>query len=76
MGSISGSRRSPGVGNGNPLQWATPVFLPGDHYREKSLEGYGPWGHIELDTTEDACTLHVAHLEFMDFRKKPLKSLF
>ena len=26
--------------------------------------------------TEDACMLHVAHFEFMDFRKKPLKSSF
>ena len=54
----------------------TPVFLPGEHHGQKSLEGYGPCGHKESDTTEDACMLHIAHFEFMDFRKKPLKSSF
>ena len=36
-GSIPGSGRSPGQGNG-----CTPIFLPGD----------APWGHEESDTTE------------------------
>ena len=54
----------------------TPVFLPGEPHGQKSLEGYGPCGHKESDMTEDACMLHVAHFEFMDFRKKPLKSSF
>ena len=52
----------------------TQVFLPGEHHGQKSLEGYGPCGHKKSDMTEDTCMLHVAHLEFMDFRKKPLKS--
>ena len=30
----------------------TPVFLPGESHRQRSLVGYGPWGHKELDTTE------------------------
>ena len=30
----------------------TPVFLPGESYGERSLVGYSPWGHKELDTTE------------------------
>ena len=30
----------------------TPVFLPGDSHGWKSLEGYSPQGHKELDTTE------------------------
>ena len=30
----------------------TPVFLPGKFHRQMSLEGYNPWGHKELDTTE------------------------
>ena len=29
-----------------------PVFLPGESYGERSLVGYSPWGHKELDTTE------------------------
>ena len=36
-GSIPGSGRSPGQGNG-----CTPIFLPGD----------APWGHEESDMTE------------------------
>ena len=29
-----------------------PVFLPGEFYGHKSLAGYSPWGHKELDMTE------------------------
>ena len=29
-----------------------PVFLPGGLYGQRSLAGYSPWGHKELDTTE------------------------
>jgi len=29
----------------------TPVFLPGKFHGQKSLAGYGPWGHIESDAT-------------------------
>ena len=39
MGLVPGSRRSPGLGNGNPLT----VFLPGETHGERSLEGYNPW---------------------------------
>ena len=39
LGSIPGSRRSPGEGNGQP----TPVFLPGEFYGYYSP--WGPWGH-------------------------------
>ena len=35
VGSIPGSGRSPGVGNGN-----TPVFLPGKFHGQRSLAGY------------------------------------
>ena len=45
-GSISRSERSPGEGNGNPLQCS----CLGNGQR--SLAGYSPWGHKELDTTE------------------------
>ena len=30
----------------------TPVFLPGKFHGQRSLEGYSPRGHRELDTTE------------------------
>ena len=47
-GSILGSGRSPGEGNGNPLQ----VFLPGKSHGQRSLAGYSPWDCKEWDTTE------------------------
>ena len=46
--SIPGSRRSPGGGNGNPLQYS----LLGKFHGQRSLAGYSPQGHKELDTTE------------------------
>ena len=30
----------------------TPVFLPGESYGHRSLEGYSPRGRKELDMTE------------------------
>ena len=30
----------------------TPIFLPGESHGQRSLAGYSPWGHRELDTTE------------------------
>ena len=45
-GSIPGSGRSPGEGNGNP------ALLPGKSYGWRSLIGYRPWGRQESDTTE------------------------
>ena len=29
-----------------------PEFLPGESHGQRSLVGYSPWGHKELDTTE------------------------
>ena len=34
----------------------TPVFLP-EFHGQRSLVGYSPWGHKDLDTTEHACTI-------------------
>ena len=45
-GSIPGSGRSPGEGNGNP------VFLLGEFHGQKSLVGYRLRGHKETDMTE------------------------
>ena len=39
---------SPGEGNGNPLQYSC---LENPH-GQRSLEGYHPWGHKELDMSE------------------------
>ena len=30
----------------------TPVFLPGEFHGQRNLAGLSPWGHKELDTTE------------------------
>ena len=30
----------------------TPVLLPGESHGQRSLAGYSPWGHKELDMTE------------------------
>ena len=30
----------------------TPVFLPGESHGQRSLVGYSPWGHKELNSTE------------------------
>ena len=46
-GSISGSGRSPGEGNGSPLQYSC---LRKPMVREASW-AYSLWGHKELDTT-------------------------
>ena len=45
---ISGSGRFPGGGHGNPLQYSC---LENPH-GQRSLMGYGPWGHKESDMTE------------------------
>ena len=46
-GSIPGSGRSPGEGNGNPLQYSC---LENPH-GQISLAGYSPWGHKVSDMT-------------------------
>ena len=30
----------------------TPVFLPGESHRQRSLVGYSPWSHKDSDMTE------------------------
>ena len=48
VGLIPELERSPGEENGNPLQ---DSCLENPH-GQRSLVGYSPWGHKELDTTE------------------------
>ena len=46
----------------------TPVFLPGIFHGWRSLAGYNPWGHKELDTTE-WLTLQFFHYFLRFFSK-------
>ena len=48
MGLISGLGRSPGDGDGSPLQYSCLE----NPYGQRGLAGYNPWGHKESDTTE------------------------
>ena len=41
-----------GEGNGTPLQYSTPVLLPGKSHGWRSLVGCSPWGRKESDMTE------------------------
>ena len=36
----------------------TPVFLPGEFHGQRSLAGYNPWGHRDLDTTQRLSLTH------------------
>ena len=47
-GPIPGSGRSPG----ERIRQPTPVFLPGESDRQRSLAGYSSLGRKESDTTE------------------------
>ena len=43
------------LGQEDPLEKemaAHSIFLPGKSHGGRSLVGYSPWGHKELDTTE------------------------
>ena len=54
LGSIPGLGTSPGGRHGNPLQYSC---LENPH-GQRSLAGYSPWGHKELDTI---VTKHSTH---------------
>ena len=41
----------------------TPVFLPGEFHGQRSLVGYSPWGHKELDTTTFSKTKLKEHFQ-------------
>ena len=49
----------------------TPVFLPGKSHGQRSLAGYSPWVHQELDTTEPL-SMHIytffVHLSFLKLK--------
>ena len=48
LGSIPGSGRSTGEGNGNPLQYS----CLGRFHGQRSLAGYSSWDWKKSDTTE------------------------
>ena len=51
-----------------------PVFLPGMSHGQRSLAGYNPWSHRELDVTDQLTLSHfLSHKHFIDridFRRK------
>ena len=49
LGSIPGFRRTPGEGNGYPLQYSC---LTAEFHGERSLSGYSAWDGKESDMTE------------------------
>ena len=54
VGSIPGLGRSPGGGQGNPLQYSC---LENPH-GQRSLTGFSPWSHKELNMTEQLSTVY------------------
>ena len=40
----------------------SPVFLPGEFHGQRSLAGYSPWGHKDVDTTEQLTTSVICHI--------------
>ena len=57
VGSIPGSGRSSGEGNGNPLQYSCLE----ESHGQRSLVGYSPWGRKESDTIERLHSLTHPH---------------
>ena len=62
-GSIPGLGRSPEEVNGNPLQYS----WPGASHGQRSLVGYSPWRHKELEITEHSVSmgLHSHKSQFL-----------
>ena len=52
MGPIPGLRRSPGGGNGNPLQYSCLKKCHGQRSLAGSPDPYSPWGHKESNMIE------------------------
>jgi len=57
-GSIPGWGRSPGRGNGNPLQYSCLENIHG----QRSLASYSPWGCKESDMTDHARTTYLSNV--------------
>ena len=63
VGSVPGSGRSPGLGNSNLLHY----FCHGKYHGQRTLVGYGPWGHKESDTLSNWTHTHGSALFFPYF---------
>ena len=50
----------------------TPVSLPGESHGQRSLAGYSPWGHKELDMTEHSWTLSTFTDKHTGKNRQPL----
>ena len=57
--------KTPEGGHGNPLQYS---YLENPH-GQRSLAGYRPWGHKELDTTEQLSTAQHSIQRYSTFLK-------
>ena len=69
-------RFSPCIGIGK-IAWGrkwqpTPVFLPGESHGQRSLAGYCPQGHKQLDKTEVTECVHVHIAPFLRLASGPL----
>ena len=54
-------------------QWLpTPGFLPGKFHGQRSLAGYSPWGHKELDMTKQYTHTHTHTLPLVPVEKLSL----
>ena len=70
LGSIPGLGKSPGEGNGNPLQYSCLE----NRHGQRSLAGYSPWGHKESDMTERLILHFTCDLiDKRSFKKECLK---
>ena len=58
----------PGMGRSLGRRWQpTPVFLPGKSHGQRSLMGYSPWGHKELDMTRHTRTFCVYSIPYTPY---------
>ena len=68
-GSIPGSGRSPGEGNGNMLRYS----CLGNPMDRGALAHYSPWGHKESDTTEHSPRqMHILRSKYLLFQTRKL----
>jgi len=51
-------------------QQPTPVFLPGESHRQKSLAGYSPWGHKRVGHDLATKTTKKGHRYLFSFMEK------
>ena len=75
------SRDINGYASGRLIRWLrgsqwrrkwqpTPVLLPGESHRWRSLVGYSLWGHKESETTEQLHFTHFTHFILYHWRGK------